>query len=97
MEAGIAPQQFWNMSAAEIQEAVEGYRKRMQWQAILTYILPGLIGSALSDKHYPSIQKVFPQLFDDLPEPVSKPAWQIWKERVLAHREDYKRDRGDKS
>lgn len=99
MEAGIDPVAFWNMTLTEITDYIGGYKKRIQWQAIQTYLAGRLfgesLGAAFGEGTFPSIQKVFPNLFDDIPMPESVPPWQILKERILAHKDDYKRNQGD--
>ncbi len=100
MEAGIDPLYFWSLTAGEILAIIKGYHERARWQALQTYTTGVLFGKCLSaafgNGSFPSIQKVFPALFDDLPLRQKQP-WEIMKEQVLAHNEDYKRNRGDKT
>ena len=95
------PVQFWDMTFGDICAYVEGYRKRARWLAMQTYISGVLQGaslrSAFDGTQFPSIQDVFPALFDDLPQTEQKQPWQIMQERIMAHSEDYKRNRGEKS
>ena len=90
MEAGIHPDIFWDMTPAEIQGVIAGHRKRAQWQALQTY----MIVSCWS-KEPLSPSQLFPGLFDDIQAP--EQPWQIMKENLLAHRNDYKRNQGDKA
>lgn len=98
MEAGVDPIRFWKMTVGEILNAVQGYHERVKWQAVQTYTIGSLvsasIGVAFGGGSFPKIQQVFPGMFDDLPQPEQKPRWQIMKEQVLAHSEDYKKRGG---
>jgi hypothetical protein len=89
MEAGIDPERFWDMTFSEIQAAAEGHRSRIRWQATQTYMI---VSCWAKDPISPN--ELFPGLFDDLLQE-SKQPWQIMQERVLAHNEDYQRNRGE--
>ena len=76
------------MTVSEMQDVVEGHRNRARWQAVQTYMI---VSCWSKDRISPN--DLFPGLFDDLPG--QKPDWMIFKERLLAHANDYKRIRGD--
>lgn len=92
MAAGINPIAFWDMTIDEILCTIYGLRQHMKWQAYLVYQLPVLIHGAIGGK-MPAPQEAFPGLLE--PPTPPKPAWQIYKERVLAHSQDYLRNRRD--
>jgi hypothetical protein len=84
---------FWDMTIDEIRCVIYGQHQRMKFQAQLAYMIPQLIGIALSDIPYPQPQEAFPGLLE---APQQKQNWQVMRERVLTHANDYKRNRGDK-
>lgn len=75
LDFGIKEERFWNMTIAEIQREVKSairVRKlESQEKASYDYILANLIvkgvAKCLGDKNeYPTIEKAYPNLFDDI-------------------------------
>ena len=67
---GLDEEKFWDMTVAEIERYLEGATWRMKSQAQFDYILANLIGISVSrvvssDTEFPSIEKVYPTLFDE--------------------------------
>ena len=100
MEAGIDPDRFWAMTLAEIRAQIDGYRRRVQWQAVCVYttgMLHGAsLGVAFGGGKFPMIYEVFPTLFDAGPTAPMQD-WHSIKAIIMAHSEDYIKKRGDKS
>lgn len=93
MEAGITPEDFWSMMPVEMRGVLDGYQKRARMQVVQAHLIGAFvcqgIGSAFSrEVHYPTMQEAFPGMFPEL-EATQKPAWQVAKECILAHRDDY--------
>lgn len=74
MLAGLSEKEFWDMTLAEVERYLSVYAEkekiRQRNQAAFDYTLAALIGSyitrALGGKHkIPSIDKMYPTLFDD--------------------------------
>lgn len=75
LDYGITEKDFWDMTIAEIQRAVKSARRvqklQSQERASYDYILANLIvrgvSKVLGDKsEYPSIEKAYPGVFDDV-------------------------------
>ena len=75
LDYGITEEQFWNMTFAEIQRAVDSkvrvLKQNAQEKATYDYILAQLITKGISkvlgDKSsYPSIEEAYPGIFDDV-------------------------------
>lgn len=74
LDIGISEHDFWNMTIAEFDRAIESYARRKkteaQEKASFDYILADLIGRSLarlhsSSAHLPEITEVYPSLFDN--------------------------------
>lgn len=73
LDYGISERDFWNMTLAELERAIES-KKRMQKaeaqeKATFDYILADLIGRSVSriyssSSHMPEISEVYPTLFN---------------------------------
>ncbi len=93
---------YWEMTYGEIITAIEGKQRELkaeaQLKASLVYQLGNLVGLAFHEpkKYPPSIKKAFPNLFDDIDEPVQQ-NWQVMKERLNAYGDYLKRKRGEKA
>ena len=77
LDYGITEEQFWDMTFAEIQRAVDSkvrvMKREAKEKATYDYILADLIARGVSkvlgDKsEYPSIEKAYPGLFDEMVE-----------------------------
>jgi hypothetical protein len=75
LDFGIKEERFWNMTIAEIQREVKSVirvrKLESQEKASYDYILANLIvkgvAKCLGDKsEYPTIEKAYPNLFDDI-------------------------------
>lgn len=74
LDVGITEQQFWNMTIAELNRAIESkcrvMKREAQEKATYDYILAELIGRSVGriysqENTFPEISKVYPSLFDD--------------------------------
>lgn len=74
LDYGIAEYDYWNMTLAEAIRAIESKKRveklRAQEKASYDYILADLIGRSVSriyssSARMPTIQEVYPSLFDD--------------------------------
>ena len=68
---GLTEFNFWEMTLAEVQRYIDGAEWRMRTQAQYDYTLANLIGISVSrvmsnDVKFPSIEKVYPNLFADV-------------------------------
>lgn len=68
LDAGLSPDEFWEMSIGEVEQVVNARLKRRQeqtkLQATMLWKLGNLIAFAAHDpKHYPSLHEAFPGLF----------------------------------
>lgn len=76
------------MTPGEIVAAIEGHRKRTKWDAVLTYTTGFLsmrgVVIAVSGGRFPTIQDVFPGMFDETPPSQD---WRALKARLLAKSE----------
>lgn len=77
LDSGITEEQFWNMTFAEIERAINSKRRvkklDMQQKASFDYILANLVAKGVSivlgDKSdYPTIESAYSGLFDDVIE-----------------------------
>lgn len=69
INAGLSEFDFWNMTVAEVIRYSEGAVWRMKNQAQLDYVLADLIGISVAriiskDAKYPTIEEVYPALFE---------------------------------
>jgi hypothetical protein len=73
LDIGITEEQFWNMTIAEFDRAIESYSRRQktaaQEKASFDYILADLIGRSVARIHsssatMPEIAEAYPSLFD---------------------------------
>lgn len=73
LDFGISEQDFWNMTLAELERAIESKRRvdklKAQEKASFDYILADLIGRSIARVHssankMPEIGEVYPTLFD---------------------------------
>lgn len=73
LDAGISEIQYWDMSLDEIRRKLESHKRQMEQtakeKAVMTWKLADLIGVSVSrlfskNNRYPSIEDVFPELFD---------------------------------
>ena len=107
IECEIGPCDFWDMTYKEIIDYIEGYNKRrkfeLQYKASMDYKLADLICTGIAKLfdetvEYPSAQKAYPGIFDDLKiEDVPKQQdWRIAKERLMKYAEGHNRKRGEK-
>lgn len=74
MDYGISEFDFWNMTLAELERAIESKKRvrklEAQEKASHDYILADLIGRSVariynSSNHMPEISEVYPSLFDN--------------------------------
>jgi hypothetical protein len=74
LDNGITEEQFWNMSIAEIERAIESRIRVRQYEeknkALYDYIHAELVGRSMarcfnSNNQYPEIGEVYPHLFED--------------------------------
>ena len=73
LDYGISEFDFWNMTLAELNRAVESNKRlqkaQAQEKAYYDYILGDLIGRSIarihsSSNHYPAVHEAYPALFD---------------------------------
>lgn len=73
LDYGISEFDFWNMTLAELNRAVESKKRlqkvQAQEKAYYDYILGDLIGRSIarihsSSNHYPAVHEAYPALFD---------------------------------
>lgn len=80
LDSGLSEERFWDMSVAELRRHLEAWNRRekrlLQKEARETYTLASLIGAAvsrvLSGSDFPTLENVFPGLFEDEDKPVEK-------------------------
>ena len=74
MDIGITERDFWEMTFAELERAIESYTRRekrlAQERASYDYILGDLIGRSVARVHssantYPDISEAYPTLFSN--------------------------------
>lgn len=67
---GLSERDFWDMTVAEVERYLNGAVWRMKTQSQFDYALANLIGISVgrivaSDIDYPSIEEVYPNLYED--------------------------------
>lgn len=69
LDSGISEQEFWFMTFAEVDRAIESQKRKEQKQAIYNYKLADLIGYSCARVHnksnkMPTIYEAYPNLFE---------------------------------
>lgn len=88
LDAGISPDEFWEMSISEVEQVINARLKRqqeqMKLQATMLWKLGNLIAFAAHDpKHYPPLHEAFPGLFQ--PPQERQTDWRVIKARVASY------------
>lgn len=70
INVGISESDFWNMTVAEVQRAMEGAVWRMKSKAQFDYSLANMIGFSVSrlldsNAEMPTIEEIYPDLFQE--------------------------------
>lgn len=87
---GILPQDFWEMSAGEVERLIsqrqKQQREQTEMQAALVWRLGNLVRIGVNDpKKYPSLEEEFPQLFCKNNGKRKQTDWRVIKARVKAY------------
>lgn len=111
LDFGFTEQQFWEMTLAELERALNSKRRiektRQQEKASFDYILADLIGRSVarvhsSANHMPDISEVYPTLFDskELQEKKEERLAELsalrFKLFAQSHNEKFKREEAQK-
>lgn len=88
LDAGLLPDEFWDMSIGEVEQVVNARLKRQQeqtkLQATMLWKLGNLIAFAVHDpKHYLPLHEAFPGLFRAPQE--QQTDWRVMKARMTAY------------
>jgi len=106
LQVGISAYGFWEMTYGEIVMTIEAFKEnerlRIREIAGFNYQLANLIGLSVArimdkDAEYPTIQKAFPNIFNELAdrEEPQEEDWQVTKAKMLQYAEAVNRERGD--
>lgn len=104
IQAGISYSDFWEMTVGEVTLIVEAYNKKQEEeykiQLSLDYQLASniayFVGLALNGKQIPSLQKIYPSLFNEVEQKEVKSS-AIQKELLIDFAIRHNKMRGDKS
>jgi hypothetical protein len=85
---------FWKMTYKEIMVFIE---ERSKLQLVNNYNLANQVAQfvnlGLNGKPIPSINEIYPGLFEPKNEPVEDNRWMLWKERMIDYAHEYNKRR----